>query len=300
MDKDLLKKLTAEPGKKHKVSDFDTNYTADLNKKEGKKLLKENVKTMAALQSMLYAHNRHAVLIIFQAMDAAGKDGTIKHVMSGINPQGCQVFSFKQPSAVELDHGYLWRIQKNVPERGRIGIFNRSHYEDVLVGRVHPEIILGGQIPGMKNVDDVNEDFWEKRYQHINDFERYLTETGTTVIKFFLNVSKEEQKERFLKRLNNKEKNWKFSASDVEERQHWDDYMDAYSKMLTKTSTDYAPWFVIPADHKWFMRYAVGEIISQHLDKLKMYYPQLTKEETENLQVYRKLLEEEGKAEKKD
>ena len=152
----------------------------------------------------------------------------------------------------------------------------------------------------MKKLDDVNEDFWEKRYQHINDFERYLTETGTTVIKFFLNVSKEEQKERFLKRLNNKEKNWKFSASDVEERQHWDDYMDAYGKMLTKTSTDYAPWFVIPADHKWFMRYAVGEIISQHLDKLKMYYPQLTKEETENLKVYRKLLEEEDKAEKKD
>jgi len=227
-------------------------------------------------------------------MDAAGKDGTIEHVMSGVNPQGCQVFSYNRPSSEELDHGYLWRIQKNVPERGRIGIFNRSHYEDVLVSRVHPELLLGAQIPGVNDVNDADEAFWERRYRQINDFERYLTETGTTVVKFFLNVSKEEQRRRLLKRIDEKEKHWKFSAADLKERDLWDDYMDAYSKMLTNTSTEYAPWYVIPADHKWFMRYAVGSIINRRLEELKTSYPKLDKAAEAELAECRKRLEKEG------
>ena len=193
MKKEVLKKLTATPGKKHEVRDFDEDYTAGMKKEAAAALLQKNVETMTQLQERLYADDRHAVLVVFQAMDAAGKDGTIEHVMSGVNPQGCQVFSYKRPSSEELDHGYLWRIQKNVPERGRIGIFNRSHYEDVLVSRVHPELLLGAQIPGVNDVNDADEAFWERRYRQINDFERYLTETGTTVVKFFLNVSKRKR-----------------------------------------------------------------------------------------------------------
>lgn len=294
MKKELLEKLTAAPGDKHEVSEFDAGYTANIKKDESEALLQENIETLSLLQDKLYAFDKYAVLIVFQAMDAAGKDGTIKHVMSGVNPQGCQVFSFKRPSAEELDHGYLWRIQKNVPERGRIGIFNRSHYEDVLIGRVHPEILLGSQIPGIKNVKDLNEKFWDRRYRQINDFERYLTETGTTMIKFFLNVSKDEQQKRFLKRLEDKDKNWKFSAADMNERKYWDDYMKVYSKMLTKTSTDYAPWYVIPADHKWFMRYAVGQIINHRLEALKMDYPQLSDEDEKMLQTCKEELIEES------
>lgn len=293
MKKELLKVLTAEPGKKHEVSEFDSGFTGELKKEDAVPLIEKNVETMALLQEDLYAYDRYAALVVFQAMDAAGKDGTIKHVMSGVNPQGCQVFAFKRPSAEELDHGYLWRIQKNVPERGRIGIFNRSHYEDVLVARVHPEIVVNAQIPGIKDLKDVDEKFWERRYRQINDFERYLTETGTTVIKFFLNVSKDEQRKRLLKRIDDKEKNWKFEAADLKERAAWDDYMDAYSKMLTHTSTDYAPWYVIPADHKWFMRYAVGQIINHRLEELKMSYPKLDKETEANLEAYKKQLTDE-------
>lgn len=283
MKKELLEKLTAEPGKKHSVSKFATDYTADITKKQSRILLHDNIKLLSQMQEKLYAYNRYAVLIVFQAMDAAGKDGTIKHVMSGINPQGCQVFSFKQPSAKELDHGYLWRIQKNVPERGRIGIFNRSHYEDVLVSRVHPEIVANAQIPGIKGINDIDESFWERRYRQINDFERYLIETGTIIIKFFLNVSKSEQRKRFIKRLENKNRNWKFSLADLEERQYWDKYMDAYSKMISKTSTAQAPWYIIPADHKWFMRYAVGQIINYRLEELNLDYPKLSKQEEAHL-----------------
>ena len=300
MKKEVLKKLTAEPGKKHKVSDFASDYTADMKKDEAEALLQENIETLASLQDKLYAFDKYSVLIVFQAMDAAGKDGTIEHVMSGINPQGCQVFSFKKPSSEDLDHGYLWRIQKNVPERGRIGIFNRSHYEDVLVSRVHPEIVAGGQIPGLDKVKDVDEKFWAQRYRQINDFERYLTESGTVVIKFFLNVSKGEQRKRFLKRLDEKDKNWKFSAADLEERKYWDKYMEAYSKMLSNTSTDYAPWYVIPADHKWFMRYAVGQVINHRLEELKMDYPQLSDEATEHLKVCREQLMSEDGGEKEE
>ena len=212
MKKDILKDLLAKPGKKHLVSDFDSSFTGDLSKQDAKEQLAKDIEKLSELQSMLYAQDRYSILIIFQAMDAAGKDGTIKHVMSGINPQGCQVYSFKQPSAEELDHDYIWRINRSLPERGRIGIFNRSHYEDVLIAKVHPEIILSNKLPGVETINDIDPDFWKRRYRQINDFERYLTENGTIVLKFFLNVSKAEQKNRFMERLDDASKNWKFSS----------------------------------------------------------------------------------------
>ena len=250
MKKEVLKELTAKPGKEHHVSDFNPSFTADMSKQDAKEQLVQNIEKLSELQSMLYAQDRYSVLVIFQAMDAAGKDGTIKHVMSGINPQGCQVYSFKQPSAEELDHDYLWRINRSLPERGRIGIFNRSQYEDVLIAKVHPEILLSSKLPGILKTEDIDNGFWKRRYRQINDFERYLTENGTVIIKFFLNVSKAEQKKRFMERLNDESKNWKFSSADVKERQYWDDYMKAYSDVLTETSTEIAPWYVIPADNK--------------------------------------------------
>lgn len=276
MKKEVLKKMLAKPGDKHDVLKFKTDYTAGLQKEESVKLLEENIERLAKLQDKLYAQDRYSILIIFQAMDAAGKDGTIKHVMSGINPQGCQVFSFKQPSAEELDHDYLWRVYKCLPERGRIGIFNRSHYEDVLVAKVHPSIVLNGKLPNINKVEDIDDKFWKERYRQINDMERHLTDNGTIVLKFFLNVSHNEQEKRFLSRLNDESKNWKFSASDLKERAFWDNYMEAYADVLTYTSTDEAPWYVIPADNKWFMRYAVGQIICDRMEELKLDYPVLT------------------------
>lgn len=290
MKKEVLKKMIAKPGEKHKVSGFETDFTANLNKEDAERLLSENVENLSKLQDKLYAQDRYSVLVIFQAMDAAGKDGTVKHVMSGINPQGCQVFSFKAPSAEELDHDYLWRIYRCLPERGRIGIFNRSHYEDVLVAKVHPAIVLNGKLPKVTKVEDVNDKFWKKRYRQINDFERHLTENGTIILKFFLNVSRDEQKNRFLARLEDESKNWKFSAADLKERQYWDDYMNAYSDMLTHTSTDEAPWYVIPADNKWFMRYAVGEIICDRMKQLDLHYPVLTEEAKQNIEAAKKAL----------
>jgi len=284
MKKDVLGKMTAKPGEKHLVSEFDPGYTAKLSKNEAEKLLEDNRNKLADLQTKLYAQDRYSVLIIFQAMDAAGKDGTIKHVMSGINPQGCQVYSFKQPSAEELDHDYLWRIYKCLPERGRIGIFNRSHYEDVLVTKVHPEIILNSKLPGINKPEDIDDKFWKDRYRQINDFERHLTENGTIVLKFFLNVSKEEQQERFLARLDDETKNWKFSAADLKERAYWNNYMEVYSDMLTHTSTDEAPWYVIPADHKWFMRYTVGQIICDRIKELNPIYPEVTEEAKQEIE----------------
>lgn len=278
MKKDVLNKLTAKPGQKHKVSDFSTDYTAGLTQDDAEKLLAENVMKMRKLQDKLYADDSRSILIIFQAMDAAGKDGTIKHVMSGINPQGCQVYSFKQPSKEELDHDFLWRINKALPEKGRIGIFNRSHYEDVLVAKVHPSIVVQSRLADIKKEEDVNQKFWKRRYEHINNFEKYLADNGTVIIKFFLNLSKGEQEKRFLSRLDEESKNWKFSSADLKERAYWDDYMKAYSDVLTQTSTDYAPWHVIPADNKWFMRYAVSEIICDKMQELKLHYPVLTEE----------------------
>lgn len=288
MKKEVLKELTAKPGKEHHVSDFNSSFTADMSKQDAKEQLAQNIEKLSELQSMLYAQDRYSVLVIFQAMDAAGKDGTIKHVMSGINPQGCQVYSFKQPSAEELDHDYLWRINRSLPERGRIGIFNRSQYEDVLIAKVHPEILLSNKLPGILKAEDIDNGFWKRRYRQINDFERYLTENGTVIIKFFLNVSKAEQKKRFMERLNDESKNWKFSSADVKERQYWDDYMKAYSDVLTETSTEIAPWYVIPADNKWFMRYAVGQIICERMEKLDLHYPQLSKEALERLEECKK------------
>lgn len=291
--------ILAKPGKKIKVSDFDPAYKGILNgKDEGVKLLEENVNELIELQDKQYAHNRFAVLLIFQAMDAAGKDGTIKHVMSGLNPQGCEVYSFKTPSATELDHDYIWRTYKCLPERGRFGIFNRSYYEEVLVVKVHPEFLMAQNLPGIKNVDAVDKSFWENRYRQINDLEKYLTENGTVILKFFLNVSKKEQKERFLERIEDPSKNWKFSSNDVKERAHWDDYMDAYSDMLTATSTEYAPWFVIPADRKWFMRYAVSNIIINRLKELKVDYPVLPEAEKAKLKDARKMLLDEDDKDK--
>lgn len=288
MKKDILQDLMAIPGKKHSVSDFDSSFTDGLSKQDAKAQLAKDVEKLSELQSMLYAQDRYSVLIIFQAMDAAGKDGTIKHVMSGINPQGCQVYSFKQPSTEELDHDYLWRISRCLPERGRIGIFNRSHYEDVLIAKVHPEIVLSNKLPGIENSRDINADFWKRRYRQINDFERYLTENGTVILKFFLNVSKAEQKKRFTERLNDPSKNWKFSAADIKEREFWDDYMKAYTDVLSKTSTKIAPWYVIPADNKWFMRYAVGRIVCDRMSQLDLHYPKLSGEELAKLEEYKK------------
>ena len=290
MKKEILKRLLSTPGAEHTVSEFDTHFTGDLTKQEAGALLAEDIEKLSALQGKLYAQDRYSVLVIFQAMDAAGKDGTIKHVMSGINPQGCQVYSFKQPSAEELDHDYLWRINRCLPERGRIGIFNRSQYEDVLIAKVHPEIILSNKLPGVTSLEDVTPKFWKKRYRQINDYERYLTENGTIVIKFFLNVSKDEQKRRFLARLEDEAKNWKFSTSDLKERSYWDDYMKAYSDMLTHTSTEDAPWYVIPADNKWFMRYAVGRILCERMGELDLHYPEMPVEARHKIDDFKKAL----------
>ena len=288
MKKDILKDLLAKPGRQYSVSDFDPSFIGELSKQDAKGQLTKNVEKLSELQSMLYAQDRYSILIIFQAMDAAGKDGTIKHVMSGINTQSFQVFSFKQPSAEELDHDYLWRINRCLPERGRIGIFNRSHYEDVLIAKVHPEIILSNKLPGVETIKDIDSDFWKRRYRQINDFERYLTENGTVVLKFFLNVSKAEQKKRFMERLDDKTKNWKFSSADVKERQFWDEYMKAYADVLTETSTELAPWYVIPADNKWFMRYAVGHIICERMKQLDLHYPKLSEEGLKQLEDCKK------------
>ena len=279
-------KFKVSPGKKVKLSDYQTDYSGDIeSKKDAGKLLKANIKKMAELQDRLYAHDRYGLLIIFQAMDAAGKDSTIKHVMSGVNPQGTQVFSFKQPSAEELDHGYLWRVAKAVPERGRIGIYNRSHYEDVLVVRVH-DLIKSQKIPE-KFIDN---DIWKKRFSQIKNFEKYLYENGIITIKFFLHISKDEQKKRFLRRLDTPSKNWKFSAADLKEREYWEDYQKCYEEAISATSTDYAPWFITPADKKWFTRLVVSSAIINTLQDLNLRYPELDENQKKNLSAYREQL----------
>ena len=291
---DLDQKLIVNPGTKVKVSDFSANYSAGLaDKQQAADELISNIELMRVLQDKLYAHNRYSVLIIFQAMDAAGKDSTIKNVMSGVNPQGTQVVSFKTPSAEELDHDYMWRVYKRLPERGMIGIFNRSYYEEVLVVRVHPEFLLKQQLPDVSDTMYVDDEFWKTRFRQINTFERHLHENGTVILKFFLNVSKDEQKKRFLRRIEDPSRNWKFSKSDVEERQHWDDYMHAYSELLSNTSTDYAPWYVIPADKKWFMRLAVSNIIMNKLNALPLHYPKMAKDDLSRLEDARQRLENE-------
>jgi PPK2 family polyphosphate:nucleotide phosphotransferase len=290
---DALEYVRVPPGKKVRLKDYDSSWAGDkkLPKKERKqfaeKILSQDVSALAAAQDLLYAADTYAVLVILQAMDAAGKDGIIKHVMSGLNPQGCQVFSFKQPSAEELDHDFLWRCTKALPERGRIGIFNRSYYEEVLVVKVHPEWIARQRIPDVK----INNGFWEDRYESINNFERHLVRNGTVILKFFLNVSKEEQRRRLMERIEEKAKQWKVSVMDVAERDHWDEYMEAYEDMLNATSTKSAPWHVIPADHKWVSRAFVANILSTTVAKLDLRYPQLTPEKVRDIEEARKKLE---------
>lgn len=275
-----LEKFLAKPGEKINLSKTPTDNTSNFkDKSEANKILEENSEKMQELQNRLYASDKYSLLLIFQAMDAAGKDSTIKHVMSGLNPQGTQVFSFKKPSEEELDHGYLWRISKALPERGRIGIFNRSHYEEVLVVRVH-DLIKYQKLP-----DDVmTNDIWYKRFEQINDFEKYLHENGTVILKFFLHVSKVEQKKRFLERIDDKSKNWKFAEGDIREREYWNDYQKCYQEAIAATSKDYAPWYIIPADKKWFMRLLVSEIIMDKLESLNLNYPELSKEQLGSLE----------------
>lgn len=288
----FLNSLKVEPGKKISLNkDFKTDYNEKtISKEEGEIMLQEGILNLAKLQDKLYAHNEYSVLIVLQAMDAAGKDGAIKHVMSGLNPQGVKVSSFKAPSHHELDHDYFWRHYLALPARGEIGIFNRSHYENVLVTRVHPEYILNEKIPGITSLKDINKKFWEKRYKQINRFEKNLAENGTIILKFFLHVSKDEQKKRFLERIDNPEKNWKFSMADAKERQHWDNYMEAYEEMLAATSTEHAPWFVLPADDKWFTRLCLGGIIFMEFENLKLSYPEVNKEQLQKLQEAKKAL----------
>lgn len=278
------------PGRKISLKDYDPDYTGEFeNKEQAETKLAEDVLRLASYQDVLYAQNTYSLLIIFQAMDASGKDSTIKHVMSGVDPQGCQVFSFKSPSAEELDHDYLWRSAKSLPERGRIGIFNRSYYEEVLVVRVHPEILNSQQLPPEAKTESI----WQRRFEEINHFERYLTHNGIVVLKFFLNVSKEKQRDRFLKRINTPEKNWKFSLNDVKERRFWDDYMAAYEDMFNHTSTEVAPWYIIPADNKWFMRTAVADVIITKLASLNLSYPTVSEEHQQNLLKAKAILEQE-------
>ncbi len=284
------KSMLVKPGSPVKLKNFDPSFTGDLKKKAAKDLLQQGVEELARYQDILYAQNTYALLLIFQAMDAAGKDSTIKHVMSGINPQGCQVYSFKQPSTEELDHDYLWRSFKALPERGNIGIFNRSYYEEVLVVRVHPELLDRQQLPPSTK----GKDLWKQRFEEINNFEKYLVSNGILVMKFFLNVSKEEQKQRFLERIDRPEKNWKFSVADVNERGYWEDYMAAYEDLFTHTSTAWAPWHIIPADNKWFTRLAVANLIYQKLKSLNLAYPVLEENHLERLHEAREILESEA------
>ncbi len=273
------------------LEDHPTNFTGDYKgKDEAVADLEKNIKRLAELQDVFYADNRNSLLLVFQAMDAAGKDGAIKHVMSGVNPQGCQVSAFKAPSAEELDHDFLWRCQKALPERGRIGIFNRSHYEEVLVVRVHPQFLDSQQLPEAVRKD---KDFWKKRFKQIRNWEDHLTSNGTAILKFFLHVSKDEQKKRFLARIDDPAKNWKFSATDAKERAHWDEYMKAYREAIEATSTTSAPWYVIPADKKWFARLAISEIIVDKLASMKLQYPIVSEQHKAELAETKKLLESE-------
>jgi PPK2 family polyphosphate:nucleotide phosphotransferase len=283
----LMKRLVAKPGKKISMKDYDPEWTGSIkDKKHAETLLEQGVQRLAVQQDKLYAQDTYAVLLIFQAMDAAGKDGTIRHVMSGVNPQGCQVFSFKAPSTEERDHDFLWRSAKALPERGRIGIHNRSYYEEVLVCRVHPAILASQQLPE----DCKGKDIWKRRFETINNFERHLVENGTIVLKFYLNVSKKEQKKRFLERIDEDDKNWKFSVNDAKERSFWKDYMKAYEDVFTYTSTKAAPWYIIPANNKWFMRLAVAAITFQTLEDLNLKYPTLTKAKKKELLKARSVL----------
>lgn len=299
-NKDFLKKakryseaFRITDGSKFRLKRIDPGDTLDLDsdeKPKAQEALACGVELLAELQDRLYAADRCAVLIIFQAMDAAGKDGAIKHVMSGVNPQGCEVSSFKAPSAEELDHDFLWRCAKRLPERGRIGIFNRSYYEETLVVRVHQEYLASQKLP----LNVKTKDTWTQRFEDISNFERYLTHNGIMVLKFFLHVSKKEQQKRFLERIERPEKNWKFSLNDVHERKHWNEYMDAYEETIKHTASKHAPWYVVPADNKWFTRLVVASAIVENLQALDLKYPSLNKDELKALETAKQALLEEA------
>ncbi|MCW5889471.1 MAG: polyphosphate kinase 2 family protein [bacterium] len=294
----IVESLRVEPGKRLHLADRDPGWalTKELRtlgkeavKERAERILADNLRTLTAAQALLWASNKQAVLMILQGMDAAGKDGIVKHVMSGMNPQGCDVHAFKQPTPEEIDHDFLWRCQKRVPERGRIGIFNRSWYEDVLVLRVHPERVPHGALAGAKSP----EKFWEQRYDSIREYERHLARNGTTIVKFFLHISKDEQKRRFLERLDDPDKQWKFSVGDITERGYWDDYQRAYELALSATSTKHAPWYVVPADHKWIARAVVADVLATAIGDLDLAAPRPDKEQKKRLaEAKRSLLAE--------
>ena len=287
MAKSTLDQLKIEAGERFRIADHSARWlpdevedlSKDQRKERAEQMLEENKAELAEAQELLYADGRHSILIVFQAMDAAGKDGTIRHVMSGVNPQGCSVSSFKVPSATEWSHNYLWRYSNALPARGMIGIFNRSYYEEVLVVKVHPELLDRAELPPSARTPEI----WQHRYEDINNFEQHLARNGTTILKFFLNVSKEEQRQRFLDRLDEPDKNWKFSSGDIVERGFWDDYMTAFEDAINATSTPRAPWYVIPADRKWAMRAAVSDIITTTIKGLDLQYPTLPEEERARL-----------------
>jgi len=288
--RELAKPFRVSKGQDFRLKDVDPDDTLDFTKEEDKPRAKEvlamGVAALAELQDMLYAQDKWAVLLIFQAMDAAGKDGAIKHVMSGINPQGCQVYSFKSPSAEDLDHDYLWRCMKSLPNRGHIGIFNRSYYEEVLVVRVHPEFLAKQKVPS----ELVSKNIWEERFEDIRNFEEYLARNGVVVRKFFLHVSKKEQKKRFLDRIDDPLKNWKFSSNDANERDYWDEYMKAYEEMIQGTATKHAPWYVVPADNKWFTRVVVAAAVIETLASLDLAYPEVDESKLKELTAAKKKL----------
>jgi PPK2 family polyphosphate:nucleotide phosphotransferase len=294
----IIDRLRIDAGEKFRLKDHDTGWAQikelkelgkEVVKERAGEILQESCEQLAKAQELLYADDRYAILVVLQAMDAAGKDGTIKHVMSGVNPQGCEVHSFKKPSDEELEHTFLWRCMTRLPERGHIGIFNRSYYEDVLVVKVHPEFLDRQRLPPGNR----GRKFWEARYEDINAFERHLVRNGTTILKFFLNVSKKEQKRRFLDRLDRPDKHWKFSAADVAERAFWDQYMEAFEDAIRATSTKHAPWYVVPADDKWFTRAVVADILSTTIHSLDLKYPEVTEAQRAALAEARKQLEAE-------
>jgi PPK2 family polyphosphate:nucleotide phosphotransferase len=296
---DFSERFRVSPDTAVSLKDFETDYDHKaLSKEKGEQLLQEGIHLMAQLQDKLYAHGQYSVLLIFQGMDSAGKDGAIKHVLSGLNPQGVRVSSFKEPNALELSHDFLWRHYCALPGRGQIGIFNRSHYENVLITRVHPELILQENLPGIRSIDEIDNHFWKVRFQQINEFERTQTANGTVILKFFLHLSKKEQKKRFLERIDNPAKNWKFSPADLKERGYWKEYRKSYEEMLGHTSTERSPWFVIPADDKWFSRLAIAQIISIEFEKLKLSYPSLNPAQKASLEEAKQsLLDEKTKGE---
>jgi len=289
--REFAKPFRIADGSHFRLKDIDPAETLGVKSKEhAQDALERGIERLTKLQEKLYAQDRWAVLLILQGMDAAGKDGTVKHVMSGVNPQGCQVYAFKAPSPKELQHDFLWRTSRSVPERGQIGIFNRSYYEEVLIVRVHPELLANEKIPPQLVLDNI----WQKRFEDINAFERYLAENGFVVLKFFLHLSKKEQKKRFLERLEDPEKNWKFSINDALERQYWDKYMRAYEDMIRNTSTKQAPWYVVPADHKWFTRLVVAEAVIDALECLDLSFPAVDAEKRKELKAARAALERES------